>query len=420
MIRNGSRGPALGGLNVDDRDALHRDDLKGLGSRSLSDPYNDLNPTRVRASSLNASGGQSTPILSSQYDPQEYTTTPAGISQSRTVHPFPYSQFQGSQRHYPSPPVQVPPPPLMRSLSSGQSPLTWDDNGRPRSNTGTLPLPLPPGQSQQVFQSQQQLQEQESSRLHHQSLSQSLSHSLSQPASLSQSLSQSQSRQYQFAMNGNRTDVEDEEFIDNSLELSIKAKPFIPQYPSKNSMSPISSPPMRNLGMNSIQSSQSQTYIGTPNALAPGALSLPSSNNSDLWGIAPGPVHVPQGLGQRVQVFDKHSTGFSMSVLPSLTAVPSLDIPALQPITTQSSPFNTLLRNYSNDRSEQRTTTASSYNSLGAPLLQDLGSMEHYGSNIVDDLERYDSYPDVLPSILSSLLTQKEPDGLGTSSGGEI
>jgi hypothetical protein len=220
-------------------------------------------------------------------------------------------------------------------------------------------------------------------------------------------------------MNGNRTDLEDEEFIDNSLELSVKAKPFIPQYPTKNSMSPMSSPPMRSVGINSIQSSQSQSYIGTPNASAPGALSLPSSSISDLWGASPGPVHTPQGLGQRVQVFDKHSAGFSMSVLPALTSAP-VDIPTLQPITTQSSPFNTLLRNYSNDRvlaSESRSANASSYSSLGGPLLHDLGSMEHYGSNIVDDLERYDSYPDVIPSILSGLLTQKDTDGLTSSTG---
>lgn len=404
-------------------DLSQRDELKGSsrGISSTLSAYNELQiQSRIRAATLSGNTlPQSASSNSLQYDPQVYSTASNGPSQGRVLHQLPYSQTQqGSQHFLPLTQTlqtqgqgqgQGQGPPPMRPIVLGQSPLGWDDNNRLRSIDSS-----PPGQSQQVFQSQQQLQEQESSRLHHQS--QSLSQSLLQ--------SQSQSRQYQYATND--TSGDDEEFVDNSLELSIKAKPFVPQY-SKSPATSLPPPMTQSLGMNALQlSHQPQSYLNSNvSAAVLGGLPVPSSSMADPWGAVPTQTHTAQH-GQRSQVFEKHSSGFNMPMLSALSPInaPTLGLPgSLQSLSSQPSPYSAILRSFSSDRTsdtEVRAVNGShpSYSSnLGGSLMQDLGSIDHYGSNIVDDLERDDSYPDAIPSILSGLLMHKSSTtGLGAGS----
>jgi hypothetical protein len=205
----------------------------------------------------------------------------------------------------------------LRSQSLSKSPLGWEENIRSRTQQplASQLIRTKPGQSQQIFQSQQQLQEQESSRLHHEQrqqqqhqqqqrqqqlqLQQQLQHQQSHQQSLSQSQSQqyqynkeiendykneynknnnnypkdtneplSQLRQYSYDKDhsdsfegGNECNSEDDEFEeDNEGELSIKAKPFVP-FSSKPSRSIIEPPsPSRSNNINagsSVSSSHS-------------------------------------------------------------------------------------------------------------------------------------------------------------------
>lgn len=332
-----------------DRD---RDDLKGL-SRGLSSGHSmstayDLNgyselqvQAHLRAASNNhlgststgsgtlgglplPPGGSHTTMQALQYDPHEYQSA-SSMSQVRMLLQQPYTQ---SSQHYSSSQTQQPPPP-MRPISTSQSPLGWDDTGRSR-NVGTGLS----GQSQQVFQSQQQLQEQESSRLHH------------------------QSRQYQYAIN-ETNGAEDDEFVDNSLELSVKAKPFIPQYSSKSPISSLPPPMTHALGMNSLLlSHQSQGYLNnSPSAASSlGGLPMPSPSMPDPWGSLPltQAQHLAQHGSQRAQVFDKHGpSGFNMSMLPSLSPITAAPLgPPVSlhtSLSNHSSPYSAILRSFSND-----------------------------------------------------------------------
>jgi hypothetical protein len=410
MSHNGTRVANMGSHEFD---LSQRDELKGSNRaiNSTLSAYNELQiQSRIRAASLSGSSlSQSVSSNSLQYDPQVYSSASNGPSQGRVLHQLPYSQTQQGTQHF-LPLTQTlqtqgqgQGPPPMRPIALGQSPLGWDDNNRLRSIDSS-----PPGQSQQVFQSQQQLQEQESSRLHHQS----------------QSQSQSQSRQYQYATND--TNGDDEEFVDNSLELSIKAKPFVPQY-SKSPATSLPPPMTQSIGMNALQlSHQPQSYLNSNvSATVLGGLPVPSSSMSDPWGAVPTQTHTAQH-GQRSQVFEKHSSGFNMPMLSALSPInaPTLGLPgSLQSLSSQSSPYSAILRSFSSDRASDTEVRAPNGNhsnypsNLGGSLMQDLGSIDHYGSNIVDDLERDDSYPDAIPSILSGLLMHKSSTaGLGAGS----
>ena len=405
----GLNGARISNMGSHEYDLSQRDELKG-NSRSINSTlsaYNELQiQSRIRAASITGNPlSQSISSNSLQYDPQAYSNTTNGQSQSRVLHQLPYSQTQQGNQHF-LPLAQTlgqtlgQGPPPMRPIATGQSPLSWDDNARLRSID-----PSPPGQSQQVFQSQQQLQEQESSRLHH----------------------QSQSRQYQYVTND--TNGDEDEYVDNSLELSIKAKPFVPQYSKSPASSLPMPPPMtQGLKMSTLQlSHQPQSYLNS-NSSAAVLGGLPVSNSmSDPWGSVPTQTHTAQH-GQRSQVFEKHSGGFNMPMLSALSPInaPTLGGPgSLQSLSSQSSPYSAILRSFSSDRvldSDVRAPNGSHSgypSNLGGPLLQDLGSIDNYGSNMVDDLERDDSYPDAIPSILSSLLMHKSStSGLGSSAGG--
>ena len=308
-------------------------------------------------------------------------------------------------------------PPAMRLISAGSSSMGWDESSRGRNINS---LPPPPGQSQQVFQSQQQLQEQESSRVHH------------------------QSRQFQFALNESSEDVSD--FIDDFLELSVKAKPFVPQY-TKSPGSSMPMPPhimqplLKSPIMGGLPNPQSQSFLGTGSAIGSTVGAHSSSNGSiDPWGSLPTQTHTSH-QNVRGQAFDKQiggggGGGFNMPMPMPLSSLSLSQLPVMSPlssttpplslplpmgsISNQSSPFSAVLRSFSEDRSlnidnkpcggsgSLPGSVLSSYPSnLGGSLMQELESMDHYGTHIVDDLEKDDSYPETIPSILSSLLMNK-------------
>ena len=375
-------------------------------------------------------GGGERGSLSQQYDTREYSAL-TGPPQLRSALP---SYSQNSSQHFLSPnPSPTNSQAQLRPQNMAFAPLGFDDTGRPRNSHS-----LPAGQSQQVFQSQQQLQEQESSRLHH------------------------QSQQYSF----NGYSSEDDDFSDPSLELSVKAKPFIPQYMApgtKSSNSPIAIPVLHNhLGMGS--SNRSQGYLnmssGSMNnsnsingrTLSSNSLSL-SGGMMDTWGsIGPsrssglgntssnsmgvgsgqGLGSVPlgmemqlnqahlisqsrggqgqnqgQGQGQsQSQVFEKHlgssgGSGFNLSSLSSNSSPnPNLQIARSMPPSPQFSQYS-CLGSHSSDRTSQGSGSINSaYSSNpGSSRIRGIASLDLLGA----DQER--SYSEGMPSLLSGLLS---------------
>ena len=182
--------------------SLHTPYLQGTSPQHyiLQPPSQSLSQSQSQSQALSQSPTTTqNQFLSSQNQNQNQNQGGSGLGLSQQQQQLQQQQQQHQQRQQ------------IRSQNRAFAPLGFDDAGRPRNSSI-----LPPGQSQQIFQSQQQLQEQESSRLHH--------------------LSQHSQAQY---FSNNDYITENDEIIDNSLELSIKAKPFIPQYTSTNMNSTI-------------------------------------------------------------------------------------------------------------------------------------------------------------------------------------
>jgi hypothetical protein len=380
-------------------------------------------------------------LQSQQYDAREYNAL-TGPPQLR---PAPPSYSQNPPQHFLTPnPSPTNSQTQLRPQNMAFAPLGFDDTGRPRNSHS-----LPAGQSQQVFQSQQQLQEQESSRLHHQS--------------------------QQYAFNGYSS--EDDDFSDPSLELSIKAKPFIPQYmaPStKNSNSPIAIPVLHShLGMGS--SSRSQGYqnmtggsmnssntinghtLSSKSLSLPGALmdtwgSIGPSRSSSLGnassnsmgagstqgqGLGSTPLGMEMQLNQahlisqsrggqvqnqgQGQVFEKHlgssgGNGFNMSGMSSLSnnssSNPNLQMARSMPPSPQFSQYS-CLGSHSSDRTAQGSgsinTTYSS--NPGSSRIRGIASLDLLSA----DQER--SYSEGMPSLLSGLLTNTSAVSENTTAG---
>lgn len=370
--------------------------------------------------------GERGSLLSQQYDTREYSAQ-TGPPQLR---PAPPSYPQNAPQHFLTPnPSPTNSQAQLRPQNMAFAPLGFDDTGRPRNSHS-----LPAGQSQQVFQSQQQLQEQESSRLHHQS--------------------------QQYALNGYSS--EDDDFSDPSLELSVKAKPFIPQYMSpstKSSNSPIAIPVLHShLGMGS--SSRSQGYLnmtgGNMNnsnsinghTLSSNSLSIPGgmmdtwgsighsrssnlsnvSSNSMGAGSAQGLGSAPLGMEMQLnqlsqsrvgqvqnqgqgQIFEKHlgssgGSGFNLSVMSSISnnsspnPNPNLQMTRSMPPSPQFSQYS-YLGSHSSDRTSQGS------GSINTSYSSTPGSSRGRGITSLDLLgvEQDRPYSEVMPSLLSGLLT---------------
>lgn len=396
-------------------------------------------------------GGERGSLSSQQYDTREYSAL-TGPPQLR---PAPPSYSQNTSQHFLTPN----PSPIsnnqtqLRPQHMAFAPLGFDDTGRPR-NSHTLPA----GQSQQVFQSQQQLQEQESSRLHH------------------------QSQQYAF----NDFSSEDDDFSDPSLELSVKAKPFIPQYmspSSKSSTSPTAIPVLHSHhGMGS--SSRSQGYLnmtgvnmgnsnGNSNGmnsasnghtLSSSSLSLPGgmldswgsigpsrsrnlSNTSlnsmgagSISGLGSAPTGMEMQLNQahltsqsrggqaqsqgqsqgQGQVFEKHlgsggGSGFNLSVMSSLSGnlSPNLQMARPMPPSPQFSQYSGLGSHSSDRISPGGSSINSSYSSNPSnSRIRGIASLDFLG------YEQDRQYPDGMPSLLSGLMTSNGSAAPGSASGG--
>jgi hypothetical protein len=388
--------------------------------------------------------GERGSLLSQQYDTREYSA----LSGPPQLRPVPSSYAQNTPQHFlPPNPSPTSSQTQLRPQNMAFAPLGFDDTGRPRNSHS-----LPAGQSQQVFQSQQQLQEQESSRLHHQS--------------------------QQYAFNGYSS--EDDDFSDPSLELSVKAKPFIPQYmaPStKSSNSPITIPVSHShLGMGN--SSRSQGYLnmtsGSMNnsnsinghTLSSNSLSLPgsmmdtwgsigSSRSSGLGNVSSNSIGVgstqSQGLGStplgmemqlnqahlmsqsrggqvqnqgqsQGQAFEKHlgssgGSGFNLSGMSSLSnnssPNPNLQMARSMPPSPQFSQYS-CLGSHSSDRTSQGSgsinTTYSS--NPGSSRIRGIASLDLLGA----DQER--SYSEGMPSLLSGLLTSNSSAVTGNTTVG--